>query len=144
MYEGGIRVPLLVSWEGTVEPGSRSEHISAFWDFLPTACELAGIEVPEGIDGISYLPALLQLEQPVHESLYWEFPAVGGKQALRKGDWKLVRNNVTSDPPGTLELFNLEEDPGEETDVSADHPDIVEELLRLMGESRTESVHFPL
>jgi uncharacterized sulfatase len=144
VYEGGIRVPLVVSWKGTIEPGSRSDHISAFWDFLPTACELAGIEVHEEVDGISYLPALKQEEQEEHESLYWEFPAVGGKQALRRGAWKLVRNQVISEPPGTLELYNLELDPGEETDVAADHPDVVEELLRLMGESRTESVHFPL
>jgi arylsulfatase A len=144
LYEGGIRVPLVVSWEGTIAPGSRSDHISAFWDFLPTACEVAGIEVPEGIDGISFLSALKQEEQPVHESLYWEFGAVGGSQAIRKGDWKLVRNQVISAPPGTLELYNLELDPGEERDVSADHPDMVEKLLKEIEQNRTESVHFPL
>ncbi len=144
LYEGGIRVPLVVSWEGTIEPGSRSDHMGAFWDFLPTACELAGIEVPDGIDGISYLPALKQKEQPAHESLYWEFMAKGGKQAIRKGEWKLVRNDVISNPPGTIELYDLKEDLQEEQNLADRNPEIVDELLEDMARSRTASPHFPL
>jgi arylsulfatase A-like enzyme len=118
--------------------------MGAFWDFLPTACELAGIEVPEGIDGISYLPALKQEEQPAHESLYWEFMAKGGKQAIRKGEWKLVRNDVISNPPGTIELYDLKEDLQEEQNLADRNPEIVDELLEDMARSRTASPHFPL
>jgi len=144
LYEGGIRTPLVVSWPEVIDPGSVSGHVSAFWDFLPTACDLAGVEIPRGIDGISYLPALQGEEQREHEVLYWEFPAQGGKQAIRKGDWKLVRNDVISRPPGTTELYHLGDDPGEETNLAADHPELVEELLGLMEQSRVESEWFPL
>ena len=96
MYEGGIRVPLIVTWKGTVKPGRVSAHVSAFSDFLPTACDLAGIRSPAGIDGISYLPELLGQAQPGHEYLYWEFPSLGGKQAILRGMWKLVRKSFRS------------------------------------------------
>jgi len=144
LYEGGIRVPLVVSWEGTIEPGSQTKHISAFWDFLPTACDLAGMEVPAGIDGISYLPALKQEEQMSHSSLYWEFIDKGGKQAIRKGDWKLVRNDVIIAPPGTIELYNLGQDPGEAKNLADRNPEKVDELIEDIARSRTESTHFPL
>jgi arylsulfatase A len=144
LYEGGIRVPLVVSWKGKIEPGSRSDHMSAFWDFLPTACELAQIDIPEGVDGISFLPALMKEEQSAHESLYWEFRDQGGAQAIRKGDWKLVRNKVISQPPGTIELFNLKDDPGEERELAADRPEVVKVLLEMIEDNRTESALFPL
>ncbi len=144
LYEGGIRTPLIASWPGVISAGSRSDHVGAFWDFLPTACGLAGVEPPGDIDGISFLPALKGEEQPVHELLYWEFPAAGGKQAIRKGKWKLVRNNVITHPPGTIELYNLEEDMGEEHNLADGNPDLVKELLGLMEENRFESALFPL
>jgi len=80
LYEGGIRVPLIVRWPGTILPGTKSDYVSAFQDFLPTACELAGINYPGNIDGISYLPALTGKEQPVHEYLYWEFHEKGNNR----------------------------------------------------------------
>jgi len=144
LYEGGIRVPMIVSWKGKIIPGTRNGHPSAFWDFLPTACEIAGISVPEQVDGISFLPALKGEEQPVHESLYWEFMEKGGKQAIRKGKWKLVRNQVITEPPGTIELYDLDEDPGETQNVSDIHPELVRELLDEMEAGRTESDIFPL
>ena len=144
LYEGGIRTPLIVSWEDRIEPGSRTDHVSAFWDFLPTACEIAGVEVPGDVDGISYLPALMQEAQEQHGSLYWEFIEKGGKQAIRKGEWKLVRNNVISDPPGTLELYNLQEDPGEFQNLAGEHPGLVKELLDEMENNRVDSELFPL
>lgn len=144
MYEGGIRVPLIASWEGKVQRNSSSDHPSAFWDFLPTACDIAGVPIPEGIDGISYLPTLLGREQPRHSYLYWEIVEQGGQQAIRKGLWKLIRRKVISDPPGILELYNLQEDPGEEVNLASEYPEIAEELLQQMEQSRTESTHFPL
>ncbi len=94
MYEGGIRTPLLVKWPGRIKEGSVSDHISAFWDIMPTLAEIAGLPVPEGIDGISFLPELLGKKQMKHEYLYWEFHEQGGKIAVRMGDWKAVKLNV--------------------------------------------------
>jgi arylsulfatase A-like enzyme len=128
MYEGGIRVPHIAWWPGTVQAGAESAHASAFWDFLPTACELAGAQAPDGTDGISYLPAMLAKAQPEHEDLYWEFYEQGGKQALRKGPWKAIRLECHKDPDGPLELYNIDEDPAEATNIADAHPEIVEEM----------------
>lgn len=143
LYEGGIRVPMIAFWEGKIVAGSTSEHISAFWDFLPTVAEVAGVKASENIDGISYLPELLGKEQKQHEYLYWEFHELGGRQALRKGDWKLVSYQVFDPEKTTIELFNLAEDIGEVNNVAEKHPEIVKELSELMKTARTENVDFP-
>ncbi|WP_425399011.1 arylsulfatase [Aeoliella sp.] len=137
LYEGGIRVPTIVRWPGTIAPDSTSDHVSAFWDFLPTACELAGVTCPPEVDGISYVPTLLgNRDQERHDYLYWEFYEQGGKQAIRKGNWKGVRLDVNSDPQ--FELYDLESDPGEQHNVAAQHPQIVTELLQDI-----QSAHVP-
>lgn len=132
LHEGGIRVPMIASWPGKIEPGSESDHISAFWDLLPTLCEIAGLNVPEDVDGISYLPELLGKEdQEVHPHLYWEFPSSGGQQAVRMGKWKAIRKNILQ---GNLEieLFNLDEDIREQHNVAADFPDISRRMELIM------------
>jgi len=130
LYEGGIRVPLIARWPGRIAPGQVTDHVSAFWDFLPTACDLAGIKTPPNLDGISYLPTLLgrEHEQRKHEYLYWEF---GGKQAVRMGKWKAVR----LPPTGDTELFDLDSDLGETLDIAEKHPEIVEGLQGVMRSS---------
>lgn len=143
LYEGGIRVPMIAFWEGRIVAGSNSDHISAFWDFLPTAAELAGVEAPENIDGISFLPTLFGKEQSAHDFLYWEFHELQGRQALRKGDWKLVRYNVFNPEKTTTELYNLSNDIGEENNVANQNQDVVIELLDLMNSARIESEDFP-
>lgn len=133
LYEGGIRVPMLVKWPGKVKPGTKNDHISAFWDVMPTLAEIAGAKVPDEIDGISFLPTLLgNKKQKVHEYLYWEFHEQGGKQAVRRGDWKGMRLNVNKEPEGKIELYNLSEDIEEASDVSAYHPDIVKKIEEIM------------
>lgn len=141
MYDGGIRVPFIARWPGKIEAGKTSEHISAFWDFMPTACEVAGIEVPGNIDGISYLPELLgnNEEQHKHTHLYWEFFGNWDAQAIRKENWKAVRN-IYQD--SEIELYNLANDPGESNNVASDHPEIVEQMDSLMSTSRVPSEHF--
>ena len=143
LYEGGIRVPAIAFWEGKIVAGSKSEHISAFWDFLPTVAEVAGVQAPENIDGISYLPALLGKEQPKHDHLYWEFHELGGRKALRKGDWKLVQYNVFDPEKTTTELYNLSTDIGEEHNVAAENPEKVNELQQLMNSARVDNPDFP-
>jgi arylsulfatase A len=137
LYDGGIRVPTIAWWPGTIPPGLRSKHVSAFWDFAPTALELAGLPVPEEMDGISYLPTLLNLpdQQPQHQYLYWEFYERGGKQGVRYGQWKGIRLDVRQDRYGPIELYNIVEDPGETNNLAEQHPDIVARIAAFMEEA---------
>jgi len=145
LYEGGIRVPMVAWWPGTITAGTLSDHPSTFWDFLPTACDIAGIDPPTEGDGISYLPELLGGRgQPEHEYLYWEFHEQGRKQAVRMGQWKGVRLNVRRDPDGPIELYDLSTDIAEERDVAAEHPEVVHQIRRIMAEAHTPSELFPL
>lgn len=143
LYEGGIRVPMIAFWEGKIIAGSKSEHVSAFWDVLPTLAELTGLPTPENIDGISFLPALLGKEQKQHEYLYWEFHEKNGRKALRKGDWKLVKYDVFDPEKTTTELYNLAEDVGEENNLAAGNPEVLKELQLLMDAARTDNMNFP-
>lgn len=142
LYEGGIRVPLIARWPGRIAAGSGCNHISAFWDMLPTFAELAGIEAPDGLDGISMVPSLLGRpdEQRSHDYLYWEFHERGGDQAVRMGDWKAIRLGRAN----RLELYNLKDDPGESVDIADQCPETVEKAKKLLIESRTESEFWPL
>lgn len=146
LYEGGIRVPTIAWWPGTIEPGSSSDHVSAFWDFAPTALELAGLEQPSSMDGISYLPALLGQDflQESHEYLYWEFHARGGRQAVRYGDWKGVRLGFFDDPNSPLELYDLSVDPAEANNLAAERSDIVERINALMRAAHEPNENFPI
>jgi arylsulfatase len=132
VHEGGIRVPMLAAWPGHIEPGSVSDHISAFWDLLPTLCQVAGAEVPEDIDGISFLPVMTGLgTQQNHEFLYWEFPSYKGQQAVRVGDWKGLRKGIF-DGNLQIELYNLKTDIQEQQNVASDHPDVVARIEEIM------------
>ncbi len=108
-YEGGIRVPMIASWPGKIKAGSTTDHISAFWDVLPTFGELVESDAPEDIDGISFLPTLFGEEQAQHEFLYWEFPSYQGQQAVRMGDWKGIRKDIFKGNM-KLELYDLKND----------------------------------
>lgn len=130
-HEGGIRIPMISSWPGQIRPRSTTGHISAFYDVLPTLCDVAGITPPKDTDGISFLPTLLNnSKQHEHEYLYWEFPEYGGQQAVRMGKWKGIRKNIFKGNKKT-ELYNLEEDPGEVEDLSVSHRKIVEIIERI-------------
>ncbi len=134
LHEGGIRVPMIASWPGHIEPGTVSAHISAFWDVMPTLCEVAGIDPPENTNGISFLPELTGREQPQHEYLYWEQPP--GQQAVRLGHWKGFRKNLRTGDL-TIQLYNLDNDPAEQNDIAAQYPDIVEQIRQIMVDART-------
>ena len=144
VYEGGIRVPFIAWWPENIQAGSHTNHISAFWDFLPTACDIAGIDINMETDGISYLPVLLGGTQPQHDYLYWEFHEQGKKQAVRKENWKAVRLNVFGNPEATLELYDLDVDLGEENNIADQYPEIVIEMEQLMREAHIPDPSWPL
>jgi arylsulfatase A-like enzyme len=143
LYEGGIREPFIAKWPGKIQPGSESNHISAFWDFLPTACEIAGVPVPDNTDGISYLPELTGKEnQKEHDYLYWEFYERTGTKAVRKGKWKAAQNNIKTNPDSPIELYNLETDHGEQNNLASENPEIVAEMEAIMEQASTPSPVF--
>ena len=140
LYEGGIRVPMIARLPGAVEAGAVSGHACAFWDFLPTAAELAGVEPPPGTDGLSFAPELSGRPQPEHDHLYWEFHSRQYSQAVRQGDWKAVRS-----PGGApLELYDLADDLGETRDVAAGHPAVARRMDELMSASHVASPDWPV
>ena len=132
VHEGGIRVPMIAHWPEKIAGGQTSDHISAFWDVLPTLCEIAGAEIPHGIDGISFSATLWgNAEQREHSFLYWEFPSYNGQQAVRLGDWKGIRKDIF-DGNLELELFNLKDDPREQSNVASANPAIVAQIEAIM------------
>ena len=141
LTEGGIRVPMIVRWPGKIKAGTVSDQVWAFWDFLPTAAELAGCKIPSGIDGLSIVPTLLGAgEQRQHGFLYWEFHEGGSKQAVRMENWKAIRPRL--DAP--LELYDVQNDIGETSNVAAQHPDLVAKIEAYLKTARTESKPWPL
>ncbi len=153
LYEGGFREPTIVRWSGKIKPGSVSERVSGFEDWMPTLLDVAGAKIttPKESDGISLLPTLLGTKQPERPFLYREFPAYGGQQAVRIGDWKGIRQNLLPKGPKAkaakpnyhIELYNLRDDPTESTDVSAKHPDVIAKIEAIMREQHVNSSDFP-
>jgi len=143
VYEGGLRVPMIASWKGKIEPGTETDHVSAFQDLLPTLAELSGAEVPPGVDGVSFLPTLLGRpeDQAHHDFLYWDFPGYGGQLAARQGRWKAVRRGIRKNPDSAVELYDLSTDPAESTDLAARHPEVAAHMAKLLHESRTMPVY---
>lgn len=149
-YEGGFRVPCLVRWRGKIPPGSVSDRVTGFEDWLPTLLELIGAreQLPGGMDGISFAPTLLGRTQRERPFLYRESPGYGGQQCVRAGHWKLVRQNLNAGPNAaqqpTTELYDLANDPRETTDVAAAHPEIVKRLLAVAREQHVPARLWPI
>lgn len=143
LYEGGIRVPMIVRWPGRVPAGRVSDFAWSFEDVLPTLAEIAGVRAPAGLDGVSVLPTLLGGRQKPHEYLYWELPRYQRDkgtfadelpmQAVRMGRWKGVRPA----PNASIEVYDLERDPGETTDLAARREELRRRLEDLMKQART-------
>jgi arylsulfatase A len=146
VYEGGIRIPFIARWPGHVRQSSTSDRVFAFQDLLPTLLDVAGTEkqfIPQS-DGMSIAPELLgQSGQKQHEYLYMEFPAYGGQQMVRIGNWKGVRQDLMKSPNATVELYNLKGDPAESKNVAAEHLEIVARIKEIMLKSHSPSKEFP-
>ncbi|SEG00627.1 arylsulfatase [Sphingobacterium lactis] len=144
VYEGGVRVPMLVQWPASIEAGSKSRHVSAFWDIAPTLLEIAGAKKLDKTDGISFLPALKGKEnQRNHDYLYWEFHEQGGKQGIRMGDYKAIRLKAKDNPDAPIAIYHLPTDINEQHNIADKHPELVEKAKKIMTEARTESALFP-
>ncbi len=128
LYEGGIRVPTIAWWPGNIARSSESDEPLAFYDYLATACEIAGVAVPKNTDGISFLPTLTGSSQHSHDYLFWQYSA---KKAVRKGKWKGVITG--KDKP--MELYDLSKDIGETKDLAAEKKDLVKYLNQCMAEA---------
>lgn len=138
LYEGGIRVPMIVSWPGRTSTGAVSEHVGSFADVMATAAEIAGVDSPPDTDSVSFLPAILgdREKQEKHRYLYWEFYGRGSAQAVRADQWKAVRKPIFT---GDIELYNLSKDLGEEKNVADQHSEVVDEMKLMMEEAHTPS-----
>ena len=144
LYEGGIRVPMIVQWPGHVAEGAQTDFMCSFWDMMPTFRTILDPDSEnDGLDGISLLPLLEGRDgQEEHEYLYFEF-AERMSQAARKGPWKLIRLDIEGDND-RYELYNIDSDPGEEHDLAAENPEKVEELKAIMAEAHVPNSNFPL
>jgi arylsulfatase A-like enzyme len=139
MYDGGIRSPMFAYWPGTIEAGSVSKHISAFWDMLPTFSELTGEPINGCTDGISMLPTLLgyDVKQKKHEFLYWELYEGRPNSAVRFGKWKAV---VKDRRKGlNLELYDIEKDKAEQFDLSLQHPEVIVKIQNMMQKAHVKN-----
>lgn len=144
LFEGGIRVPFIARWPGTIAPGGTSDLPIALYDILPTLAQLASIPPPPEIDGLSIAPTLTgRGDQAPRDFLFWEFPGYGGQQALRVGSLKAIRVNLHKDPAAPVEVYDLAADPAESRNLAAERPDFVARALRIWRERRTLSPAFP-
>lgn len=141
LYEGGIRVPFIARWPGKIAQGAKSDHISAFWDFLATLADLTDQQIPDTLDGISYLPTLLGQEKQIeHKYLYWEFHEGSSKQAIRMGKWKAIRLS----PSKPIELYDLDNDISERNNIALEHPEIIGKIKQILLNVRTNKKKWPL
>jgi len=140
LYEGGIRVPMVARWVGTIPTGRVSYHPWAHWDVLPTVAEFAGAKSPQGIDGMSMARTLRGEQQPGHEFMYWEFHERGFQQAVRMDHWKAIR--LKKGAP--LELYDLPDDPNEQHDLARDRLPVIDKIEKYLATARTESTQWPV
>ncbi len=143
LKEGGIRVPMIAFWKGKIRQQSTSDHISAFWDVLPTLAELSGAPAIASTDGISFLPVLLEQKRKIktHEYLYWEIPEYGGQQAVRMGNWKAYRPNIKSESNLQIQLYDLALDPRETKDLAGEYPEVIQKMEEIMKSAHTPPIY---
>lgn len=135
LYEGGIRTPMYAYWPGTIEPGSTTDLITTQTDLMPTIADAGGAALTDAMQGISIFPTLAGKpdDQTDREYIYFEFYERGPQQSVRMGKWKAYRKGGSNQP---TELYDLDADPGEENDLAAQHPDLIERMNHIMATDR--------
>ncbi|MGB2351820.1 MAG: arylsulfatase [Akkermansiaceae bacterium] len=138
LYEGGIRVPMIVHWPGMVAPNTSSDHLGAHYDIPATLAAIAGTRFDDKSDGISLLPLLRgnTAEQQTHEFLFWDFAGKGGQNAVRMGKWKGLKRGLKKNPHAPLQLYNLDKDISEKHNLAEDHPELVAKLEAIIRRER--------
>ena len=144
LYEGGIREPFIVYKKGMIQGGTINSMPAILYDLYPTFLEMAGISSKSQVDGQSLVPSLLGKQQPEHKYLYWELHESGGKQAIRMNNWKAIKLDVTHNARPLLELYNLEDDPGEQNNIAFKHPEVVRKMEEIMIEAHQPNKSWPL
>lgn len=143
VYEGGIRVPMIIAWPGHVQAGTETNFMCSFWDVLPTFEDVINVSKPKSEDGVSLLPLLENKKgQKEHEFLYFEFQEMGGRQAVREGNWKLVHMSIRENP--YFELYNLASDPSEQHNLITQFPEKADELKAIMKREHRPDPNWPL
>ena len=157
LYEGGIRMPLIAYWKGTIAPGQVTHHVTAAWDFLPTLCQVADLKTNHAVDGVSFLPTLLNQPQMDHPYLYWEYYQYNynwykkgdtlprnylTNRAVRYGNWKAVQNHLYRNPAAPIQLYDLSTDQEEQHDLAAAHPEVVRKIKDILAKSSTDNAPF--
>ncbi|MEO0481274.1 MAG: arylsulfatase [Planctomycetota bacterium] len=144
VYEGGLRVPMIARWPGRIEAGSETDRLVAFQDLWPTFAQISGCRVAEGCDGLGFSEAMLGEESPdEHEWLAWEFFGYGGQKAVRIGRFKGVMKQIRKGRT-EIELYDLDADLGETTDIASEHPEVVARIRAIMTDQRRPEPDFPL
>ena len=145
VYEGGIRIPLIVRLPGKVKAGATSDALGYFADWFPTLCDAFGFQTPSGLDGQSLWPVITDtaLYAP-HKPLVWVFPEYGGQVAVRMGDLKVLRRDLKTKKPGAWEVYDLASDPGEQHDLAATRADAIAEAQQVLRSQVADNSHFPL
>ncbi len=142
LYEGGIRVPMVVRWPGKIKAGTVSEHLAAHYDALATLADIAGAKAPEDTDGISFVPTLLSRpdKQKKHDYLFWDFAGYGGQLAVRMGKWKGIKRDLRKKPNAPLELYDLEKDVSEKNNLAGEYPKVAARIEKIMLEARSRPI----
>lgn len=145
LTDGGIRVPMIARWKGTIKPNSTSHLVSAFWDMMPTFAAMIDAKVEHPVDGISMLPTFLgeSDKQEKHDFLYWEFSSCGGSKALRMGNWKVLQRGLNKNPQAPLELYNLSNDIEEKQNVADQHPELIKKAKEIMKREHVYNANYP-
>ena len=139
LKEGGIRVPMIASWKGSIKPNSSTSLLSGFQDLFPTILDICGVENAFKTDGISFLNSLIgQKQDQKHEYLYWEIPEYGGQQAIRINNFKAIRQDIFN---GNLdiELFDLSVDIQENENIAYKYPAIIDRAQQIMNKEHRRS-----
>ena len=145
VYEGGLRVPLIVRLPGRIPAGSVNDRPSYFADWFPTLCDAARLKTPRGLDGQSLWPQLMGRKNPAqHRPMVWVFPEYGGQVAVRMNDFKAVRQRLKTPQPGAWELYNLKSDPNEQTDLAGQHPELIAKAETILRDQVAENPVFPV
>jgi len=142
LYEGGIRVPMIVRWPGKIKADTVSAHLSAHYDVLATLSDVVGAKTPDDTDGISFVPTLLSqpVQQKKHDYLFWDFAGYGGQLAVRMGKWKGIKLDLRKNPDAPLELYDLENDISEKNNVTEENPRVAAKIEMIMLEARSRPV----